>query len=279
MRGGRRSLILTATAALFATLLPWGASSVQASITPPVLPEPAPSAVNLLFSRGGIPARYPANSVVRVDAGNINFIQGCRPGPMGEGFPDFIQPSADLYIVPSGGTFRQGDDLVDVFGAPNTVFAGLGGTFLWEPLTVTGSAGSGNGLPSGTYDVIVDECQNTVWDTGQDSIVRDAFVVDIDQEVPGLNFEVQEFLALKQRASERLKGTTSLEQILNQILILELYGSIKSVIPSGLTVTAAAQTFGKLAVNYLAPELSPFSNARKCPLIRSTVSRSKRSVA
>ncbi len=248
MRRTRISIIASAVLAvlaLLAGLLPWNSATV-AAITPPATPEPVSGAVNLLFSRGGTPARYPANSVVRVDAGNINFVKGCVPGTEGQGFPDFVQASADLYIVPSGRTFRTGDTLSDALGAPNTVWGGIGGTFLWEPLAITGAAGSAEGLPSGTYDVVVDECQNGRWDTGQDSVVRDAFVVDIDQEVPGFDYEIEEFQALKARAGRQIGQVSQVESVFVQMLALEAkslaenYLSVGFGFIGGLTSTMKA---------------------------------------
>ena len=114
------------------------------------------------------------------------------------GFSDWFQPTADLYVVGGGNTFIEGATLADAAGTPNTVFGGLGGQFFDVILTQTGSGKKRAG--SGSYDVIVDECQNGVFDKGQDTIVRDAFVVDLDLDVPSFDNGLASFQQMKARA-------------------------------------------------------------------------------
>ena len=136
---------------------------------------------------------------MRIEAGNINFVRGCVPAKDGQkGFPDWFQPTADLYVVGGGNTFIEGATLADAAGTPNTVFGGLGGQFFDVILTQTGSGKKRAG--SGSYDVIVDECQNGVFDKGQDTIVRDAFVVDLDLDVPSFDNGLASFQQMKARA-------------------------------------------------------------------------------
>ncbi len=172
----------------------------SAGIIPPSTPEPAQGDVNLIFSAPGTPARYGANQIVRVDIGNINFIKGCLPGPTGAAYPDYIQPSADLYIVDAGRTITNTTPLIDIAGQETTVFGITGGAFFDAKLALTGPDGKAG---SGTYDVVVDECQNGMFDTGQDTIIRDAFRVDVDNVVPGFSTEAAEWHALKDNARAR----------------------------------------------------------------------------
>ena len=156
-------------------------------VTQAVIPGPEPAAadigaVNLLFTAPGSPARYGANQVVALEAGNINFVPNCEDIPGGTskratpGVPDRFQPFADIYIVPAGASYTNNASLTDAAGAPNTVHGGLAGSFLYEPLAQAGPDGK---VKSGTYGIVVDECQNKVFDVGEDTYIDNAFRVDV----------------------------------------------------------------------------------------------------
>ena len=190
-RRGRTAVLVVCV--LIATTLTTLATSVPPAVSATI------GDVNLLFDMPGTPARYTRGQVVRVEAGNINFVRSCLPANDGQkGFPDWFQPTADLYVVGGGDTFIEGTTLTDVAGKPNTVFGGLGGQFFDVILTQTGSASNRAG--SGSYDVVVDECQNGVFDFGQDTVVRDAFVVDLDLDVPSFDNGLASFQQMKARA-------------------------------------------------------------------------------
>jgi hypothetical protein len=204
-----RILAIFAIAALVGSVL----------VTQGALPGPDQAAadigaVNLLFTAPGTPARYGANQVVALEAGNINFVADCKSNRTGPGdrdhpgIPDKFQPFANLYIVPAGSTFTNNAALTDAAATePNRVHGGTAGSFLYEPLGATKPLGK---IKGGTWGIVVDECQNGVFDTGEDTFVDNAFRVDLDQFVPSIGPENASFLAMKERAG---KGATALEDL------------------------------------------------------------------
>src|SRR5262245_43300335 len=91
-------------------------------------------------------ARFGANATIEVNTGQIEFLSACPPG----GIADFIYPSADIYIVPSG-SVAPGDELEDVSGEPNTVVATTSGLFVNELIGFTLPGGT---IGEGTYAVV-----------------------------------------------------------------------------------------------------------------------------
>ena len=204
--------------------------------------EAATGAVNLLFTAGGDPARYGANQVVALEAGNINFVADCtslvggggeRPTP---GVKDSFQPFADLYIVPAGSSFTNNAKLVDAAGVPNTVHGGLAGSFLYEPLGATKPIGN---ITSGTFGIVVDECQNGVFDTGEDSFIDDTFRVDVTQFVPSIGPELPAFFALKQRAA---RGATAIDDVETLIKLHTLFEQARNFQTAVQTISAEGVT-------------------------------------
>jgi Ca2+-binding RTX toxin-like protein len=250
--GGRWLVRMVAVVALVV-------SSVAVSVSM-VAPDPASAAigdVNFIFDAPGTPARYGANQIVRVEAGNINFVRGCTVGTSAQAatFPDFIQATADVYIVSPGRNWTNNTPLVDIAGAPNSVFGSLGGGFFNLALGLTGPAGK---ISSGTYDVIVDECQNGVWDTGQDTVIRDAFTVDIDQEVPGLDTAAAEWFAMKDAARSQVtfqgngqRGINPIERLYLDIAMVELGSKLASTVTS----TPSAVDIGIGIVKLIVPNV------------------------
>lgn len=200
--------------------------------------------VNLLFTRPGTTARYNANEVVALEAGNINFVGNCKTGPLRQklGISDTFQPFADLYIVPAGSTFLNNGNLTDAVGAPNTVHGGLAGSFLYEPLGATAPLGL---IKSGLYGIVVDECQNGVFDTGEDSFVDNAFRVTVKEWVPRLNPEVQSFLNLKSAASKFNSHMSDIERMLKFREALELLNQATEA----TTAIASPEAFTVFVIN------------------------------
>ena len=132
---------------------------------------------------------YGPNETIYASGAAI-FTQGCklRPERLGLGVDDIFQTWSDLYIVPSG-TVASGGKLSDVNGAPNVVFGGLAGGFVDQ---VIGYSGPGEKrIPAGTYDIVLDECQDGFLDT-EDTLIQDAFTVTIplgteSAVIPGVN--------------------------------------------------------------------------------------------
>ena len=204
---------------------------------------PALNTDNIFFTAPGSPARYIGSQVVAIEAGNINFVGDCKKLPNGSGdrlkpgINDTIQPFADIYIV-AGAPPSPDSDLVDSGGgAPNVVHGGLGGSFVYEPLGITKPAGQ---ITSGTYGIVIDECQNKVFDAGEDTYIPNAFRVDTTTYVPGFSPEVQAFQKLKQSAARGATAIDSLEQILLLEQAYEVGSNAYSAITASFSVESAA---------------------------------------
>jgi LPXTG-motif cell wall-anchored protein len=175
-------------------------------------------AVNILMDRPGTTPKYGANTVVQIEAGNINFVGNCdtaaeggKPGRQKAGLKDWFQPWADIYVVPSTASPTNNEPLTDVGGSYNSVFGGLGGSFLYEPLGLTFPTGK---LPAGVYAIVVDECQNGVFDTGEDSYLPDVFQVVLGDDVPPLSPEAAAFQATKAKAAGAAGALSSVQRLL-----------------------------------------------------------------
>src|SRR3546814_221272 len=105
-----------------------------------------------------------------------------------------------------------GTSLTDVASKQNTVFGGVAGQFADVILTTTAAGGEGAGL--GTYDVVVDECQNGAFDLGQDTVVRNAFRVDLDLDVPGFDTGLASFAQMKRLAGSQARSTWEIKKML-----------------------------------------------------------------
>ena len=101
---------------------------------------------------------------------------------------DFVYPTADVYVVPSGATSGT---LTDVSGAPNTVQGLSGGLFIEETIGFTSPAGS---IGPGTYAVVYDECQDGEVDP-IDLVVDPAFEVEITGNPPDINPRIAQLKA------------------------------------------------------------------------------------
>ena len=203
--------------------------AIVASVVEPVATSPTASAAigttNIIFDRPGNTPVFGPNDLVEIYAGNINYIGGYtaigEPLPVGActasvtgtgrrskpGADDYIQAYADIYIVSAGLTPKNDDDLKDLRtrsvaalqGKGSAVVGGLGGGFIYAPLAFTKPAA--NGLGAGTYGIVIDECQNGIFDLGEDSYFDNAFRVDLQQDVPLLNTAATAFTAMKARAA------------------------------------------------------------------------------
>ena len=232
-------------------------------VTTSVLVEPAIShtpraealnAVNILFDRPGDPAIFGPNELVEIFAGNINYLGSAQlwkptnavcaqlPGGGGlrtkPGLDDHFQPWADIYIVQAGSSFDNNNKLKDVAGAPNSVAGGLGGSFVFQGLGITKPGGK---IGPGTYGIVVDECQNGVWDTGEDSLIDNAFRVELRQNVPPLSTQAVEFQALKASAARLSNGLSALARLDQLIKIQDAYdkasGALQAVMSPAATVS------------------------------------------
>ncbi len=238
---------------LVAAALVWSVAQPRGSQSTPT--ARALNAVNILFDRPGAIPVFGPNEVVEITAGNINYVGGrtnpfekaterCTqpvvPGGIARvrpGIDDVLQPFADIYIVPAGQQPVNTERLVDVQGAPNTVFGGLGGSFLFEPLGLTFPTGK---ISAGVYGIVVDECQNGYFDTGEDTFIDDAFWVDLDQDVPPLSASAQAFLTLKERSTTLDRSLRTVEEL---IKFKDAYEKVKEAQPPIAPTPDAMVTF------------------------------------
>ncbi len=139
---------------------------------------------------------YGANEVVAIDIGQIAHVTNCP-----KGVRDYWWPFADVYAIPTG-TIERGviSDGASIPGIRKTVFAVSGGGIAGEILGFTGPAGS---LRSGSWGVVIDECQSGEYDQDVDALFPHAFSVRIPTDVPLPSTAAID--AVKSRAREQQK--------------------------------------------------------------------------
>lgn len=131
-------------------------------------PEDQPLGQFLLWGDGNSFTTFGPNQFVTIDLASIGF--AC----------DFIFPAANIYVVPSGSVVG-GAALSDVSGGVNQVIGAGGGVIVGETIASTLPGGT---LGAGTYAVVFDECENGIFDPGQDACFDPAFVVDLPAVLP-----------------------------------------------------------------------------------------------
>ncbi|MEH7072975.1 PKD domain-containing protein, partial [Neobacillus drentensis] len=122
-------------------------------------------------------ASFGPNQEIRIHTGQIEFLKGCADG----GADDFIEPFADIYVVPSGQGLPD-EKLQDVSGSPNTVEGVHGGLFISE---VIGYTTPGGKIGPGKYTVVYDECQDGKV-SPEDKVFPDAFEVVFPTDMPDI---------------------------------------------------------------------------------------------
>lgn len=145
-----------------------------AALTAVVATDPQPAAAALGSSQALTNrVAYGPNEAIYA-SGNVTFLSDCKSPGRPPGVDDIFQPWADLYIIPTG-TVVAGGGLRDVSGKPNVIFGGFAGGFVEELIGFTGPGGT---IPAGTYDIVIDDCQDGVFDLS-DSIMVGAFSVRV----------------------------------------------------------------------------------------------------
>lgn len=107
-------------------------------------------------------------------AGAAIFVSDCDKRPQKGGVNDIFQTWSDLYIVRAG-SVTAGGSLSDVSGAPNVIRGGMAGGFVEQLIGATGPGGT---IGAGSYDIVLDECQDQRFDA-EDTLITDAFRVTI----------------------------------------------------------------------------------------------------
>ncbi len=219
--------------------------------------------VNIVFDRSGTPPVFGPNELIEIYAGNINYIGGrvgtadlctLNVNQVGQrtkpGFDDYFQSFADLYVVPAGGLYKNDDTITDVVGSHNTVFGGLGGSFLFEPLGISEPGGK---IPPGRYGIVVDECQNGLFDLGEDTYVDNAFQVIGGDDVPPLSPAALQFIGLKQRADAMLVSYRQIDDLILEETLWELQRQIAGIAtaatsPANFMIFLGQQAMGALGI-------------------------------
>ena len=144
---------------------------------------------------------FGANEIITV-SGTIPFIPQylCQSGGDGEGPFDFF-PSANLYVIKDDGNLADGAPLVDVLSTPNRI-TGVSAQGLFVEQTVAVAKPTGN-LPAGTYDVVMDQCEDDVFNEGIDIHLGAgagfAFKVFVPEGVGEIDFIPLKFEAIKMK--------------------------------------------------------------------------------
>lgn len=146
-------------------------------------------------SSGTDEAAFGPNEIITV-SGNISFISDCGPPNFGVN-DSFYSVSANVYVVLHNTSNYK---LTDARGSPS-VFTSVifGSSFFEQELATTQPQGV---LASGNYDVVINECQNGIWNPAQDLRLGGngdgpAFNVFVPADVEDLpiNFEIYDMKA------------------------------------------------------------------------------------
>lgn len=171
-----------------------------------------------------------ANTPITIYQGGIDYL--C----------DFIFPTADIYVV--RGVPAQGETLVDVSGAPNTVQGASGGLFIEETIGFTVPVGT---LAVGTYTIVYDECQDGVLSI-LDTVFPGALRVDVPSELPPIDPAIA---ALKLNATSLQASWERIADIFAAIALIEKLKKISTCITVGLAGCAVSAAVAEAMKQYL----------------------------
>ena len=135
---------------------------------------------------------------------------------------DNISKGTHNIIEDTGGTIGNLQVLVDISGPFNIAVGGIGGAFVLEPIATTFPAGN---LHDGQYDIVIDECENGVFNPGVDLIIGQgagfAFKV-----VGASEYDVLELSQMKLDATQKADVDAGLELNLQaRHLDVKVYGN------------------------------------------------------
>ncbi len=111
-------------------------------------------------SSGTDEASFGLNEIITV-SGNLTFMANCAN--YGGGINDnFASTAAALYVIRHNTSSNSLSKLNDVRGGPSVISSGFfGNAFVEQVLSFTQPQGV---LGSGNYDVVINECENGIWD-------------------------------------------------------------------------------------------------------------------
>ncbi len=153
------------------------------------------------------------NSIITI-SGNLTF-HGRRDADKPPGaVDDIFSTAADIYVVPHGwfrGGSAAGLPLEDINNVPNTIIAPGGGSSFIEQ--VIGTTMPQGGIPSGNYDIVIDEHQNGTFESLHDfylGIGAPAFSVNVPFDAPSL--PGSGIAAMKLKATQQYQHAAGLNE-------------------------------------------------------------------
>ncbi len=165
---------------------------------------------------------YGASEAVTVAVGMTDYVRSCPKIGSESPVDDWIYAVSDLYVVPSTWTGSTGAALSDVSGSPNVVFGQGGGGFVDEVIGYTAPGGS---IGPGRYGVVIDNCQDKVFDPAFDTFIPNAFRVTSNVMVPPIDIST-----IKADAAQRAGNWKEAQYTFAGLVFIanawELYGAM-----------------------------------------------------
>ena len=145
---------------------------------------------------------YGANATIYA-SGDIDYVTNCPAG----GINDFITPAASVYVLRGNPTLSNGESLagLSVAGGPSATIVSFDGVgdFLDEIIGFSQPSGA---LGSGSYEVVLDECQDGAFNAATDETFLDAITVRLPTVVPPVDPTILAIKADAQTQADRWAG-------------------------------------------------------------------------
>lgn len=204
-----------------------------------LLPSPAAATGVDALSFGENPtATVGANAVVRID-GRLTYETRCSD----KGFPDFVYPATDIYVVSAAPT--AGARLADASGGPPNTIISTASLFIGEIIAITSPTGA---LGEGTYSVVYDTCQDGAFDPQVDTAFTDVLTVKLPAVLPGASMALVDLKgAAEEEAYSWTRARTLFETIEKVKDIPDLVGCMMSPDPDCITGILLGEATGGFA--------------------------------
>jgi hypothetical protein len=188
-----------------------------------------------------------ANQVIRA-TGTISNTTLCALG----GTNDFLFPAADVYLVKAGSVSSGGSLKEAGGGAPATIISASAGGYLDEIVGITSPGGT---LGEGSYDVVVDECQDGRFDPGVDSIFPKAVTVRFPPKIPPYTGYIDDIKAKAAKAGlQWLYASIALDAVRGELGL----GDLSNVETDNPDTSTIRQILDKV-IGWIAIVKNPFS--------------------
>ena len=122
---------------------------------------------------------YGGNAVITA-SGVIDYVTSCPAG----GINDYVNSAADVYLLRGHPTISGGASIKALAygGQPTTTIqSDSTGGFFGETIGFTRPQGT---IPSGTWSIVLDECQDGIFHSTIDEVAYDVFTVTVKSNVP-----------------------------------------------------------------------------------------------